>query len=259
MAITEELARRQLFGNNENIRYQFPESYYKTQEVGAKIKQFIMDQAKSESHKKVIDTIMNFMIPDPYNPISYVVPTLYAGPKALGFPQATGKFSNLADKMARFEINDKTMKFKLEKLPKSTYTYSLDDLIDHPTLFDNYPELLQVSVTLNDPGIGRGGAKFATSKLGTNYINLGRTGKKNIRSTLIHEIQHYIQNKEGFAEGAKFEKYPVAKSYDYYRSAGEIEARDVEARLGLTAKERETNFPYISQGVNLLNWLVNKK
>jgi ribosomal protein S17 len=60
-------------------------------------------------------------------------------------------------------------------------------------------------------------------------------------NTLQHEIQHYIQSKENFARGGD-----VQAGYDRYKKlAGEVEARAVEARSGLTPEQMKEYAPFL--------------
>ena len=52
------------------------------------------------------------------------------------------------------------------------------------------------------------------------------------REALLHEVQHAIQDIEGFAMGGN------TKGEDYNRLAGEVEARNVEKRANMTTQER---------------------
>jgi len=58
--------------------------------------------------------------------------------------------------------------------------------------------------------------------------------KKNI---FLHELQHGIQEKEGFAQGGS------AKNLDYKNLAGEAEARAVEKRANYTPEQRMKIYP----------------
>lgn len=102
--------------------------------------------------------------------------------------------------------------------------------------------------------------KFFDSDIGKEYYELmwgkGSTEKafgKSARSVLVHEIQHAIQNIEGFAKGGNLiigER--ISKQRDsltdwqrnlspgeaYFNIAGEVEARNVQKRLGMSIEER---------------------
>ena len=76
----------------------------------------------------------------------------------------------------------------------------LDMVIDHPALFAAYPALRQVMVKV-DPKAGIGGS-LGEMEDGTFVITVG-SGQK--QSTMLHEIQHAIQQYEGFASGGSLD------------------------------------------------------
>jgi hypothetical protein len=94
----------------------------------------------------------------------------------------------------RFEIDDS--KFGFAKTPKDYETYDLGDLVSHPDLFEQYPQLKKVQVNI-DPSHPSGGS-FSNGEI---YIRADKSLPK-LKETLIHEIQHAIQDMEGFAKGA---------------------------------------------------------
>lgn len=59
----------------------------------------------------------------------------------------------------------------------------------------------------------------------------------NDRSTLMHEIQHWVQSKEGFATGG------AGGDANYAKLHGEAEARNVQTRLGLDDAARASKDP----------------
>lgn len=169
----------------------------------------------------------------------------YVGQRAIGFKKAPGRFSNLFDRMQRAEISDAEMRL-MKTTSSNTY---LSNLIEHPVLFNKYPELKDIVVHFNEGS----GASLVTTKGGIKYIRLGKNiSEDDLPYTLIHEIQHWIQEKEGFAEGKNIRKSgPEA----YTKSAGEIEARDVEARMALGSEKRLHTLPYTSEDFGLKEWI----
>jgi len=153
----------------------------------------------------------------------------------------------------RFEIDDSAMKLNESSFKHRPESYDankmkldeqwtawdkkLSEVVDHPELFKQYPELRDVSVQMvvspkMYPELQGGG--FIG---GENKILVNSNSFESLKGTLIHEIQHWVQQKEGFARGGSVESfgtlYPEqsAKAYDkYYRLAGEIEARDAAGR-----------------------------
>ena len=129
----------------------------------------------------------------------------------------------------------------------------LADVIDAPGLFEAYPQLKDVRIDtdaiMNDmPSNGEYNAK-------TNTITIHADELKYMNSILNHEIQHAIQHIEGFARGGspRLIRGEVKKNDDYnsYKSlAGEVEARNVESRMGMTDEERRNSLAEETEDVN---------
>ena len=191
---------------------------------------------------------------------------LYGGKLATGFPtNYKGTFSSMADKKVRFEIDDSGALIK-----DGIKTNTVGDLLDHPQLFKQYPGLKNIKVRfMQDSGATKGlyNPQTNTIELPANNID---------KSTLLHEIQHAIQQREGFARGGSPEQFtretvkqlqnmgepPTQGSINllsnekYKRLSGEIEARDVQSRMNLTPEQRATTLPYKSQGIPLKDQIV---
>lgn len=225
-------------------------------------------------------------------------------PKAI--KAATG-WERGADGKWRYEMPDVVLRDPKEWVNKKTLT--LSDIVEKPNdLFKEYPELFDAYPELKDMKILKGRAKSG----GVFYnnaitLNLGdireaikydldthyKLANNSLKKTLVHEIQHYIQEKEGFAQGGNSEmivdknaldaiaklraekdavakefyamspaeqqkrKYEINNRYNdltkqierlekssrigydgYKRIAGEVEARNVSARLYMTPEER---------------------
>lgn len=145
------------------------------------------------------------------------------------------------DTMLRYEIPDTEA---ILKVPDKAGFRRLSDLLDHPELFKAYPFLkdIVVNATLLPVKLGDvyGGANPALSKMIVNG-----TDPEQIRSTLLHEVQHFVQNREGFSGGGSYKKirgmFPdltEGEAYEVYRRlAGEVEARIVAERSKLSPEE----------------------
>ncbi len=86
-------------------------------------------------------------------------------------------------------------------------TTTLDKLVDAPDLFKAYPQLRKMTVEFGKLPKGTGGYL----SLGTMTMRLGLDAgvfANSTRSTLIHEIQHAVQEIEGFAPGADPKRMP---------------------------------------------------
>ena len=165
----------------------------------------------------------------------------------------------------------------------------LSDVIDAPELFKAYPQLKDVRIEtdaiMNDmPSNGEYNSK-------TNTITIHADELKYMNSILNHEIQHAIQDIEGFAKGGSprlvrgevkkrfdevtkqikqlraegkedeakalieknrglYNAYQKNDDYNSYKSlAGEVEARNVSARLNMTPEERRKSLAESTEDV----------
>ena len=130
----------------------------------------------------------------------------------------------------------------------------LKDYIDNDELFAAYPKFRDIDVRFEpmDDNVG-GYSDHANNAIVLDDALWTQRGK--FASALIHEIQHFIQEEEGFAEGSNLEQatrqaLAAAKEQGrdfvtrqealgvYARSAGEVEARNVEKRNVMSFDER---------------------
>ncbi len=88
-----------------------------------------------------------------------------------------------------------------KKYEDTTLVTKLEDVVEAPELFAAYPQLKGLTVEFGH--LPKGTVGYYAS--GSNTIRLSRDAnilKNSTRSTLAHEIQHAIQEIEGFAKGA---------------------------------------------------------
>lgn len=109
----------------------------------------------------------------------------------------TGWFKGVDDRW-RFEISDDeaTIGLQLDSVP-SGMTVELSEVLDHSKLFAAYPDLADLKVTL-DPDLEFLGSYHPSND--TISLQTGRS-EENTLSTLLHEVQHAIQERENFARG----------------------------------------------------------
>lgn len=138
--------------------------------------------------------------------------------KAKAIKAATG-WERGADGKWRYEMPDVVLRDPKEWVNKKALT--LSDIVEKPNdLFKEYPELFDAYPELKDMKILKGRAKSG----GVFYnnaitLNLGdireaikydldthyKLANNSLKKTLVHEIQHYIQEQEGFAQGGNSE------------------------------------------------------
>jgi hypothetical protein len=118
---------------------------------------------------------------------------------------------------------------------------TLGKLLDHPELYQAYPDLADLRVyPRNDRGKG---AHYSSAK---DEIRVDLDiADKDFLSTLLHEVQHAVQEREDFAKGSNLvtafqellrqgfpEDIAAQGAYHRYQAhAGEIEAAEVQRRL----------------------------
>ena len=127
-----------------------------------------------------------------------------------------------ADRLAELkslanEVNDKNI-YKLLQRDGHVYNFRLDQILQHDKLFEAYPEFRDVYVRfiVGDKNSG-GYTETSSNSIGENWkasdttinINIASTRYKypQLRKVLMHEIQHMIQTKEGFARGGSQSEY----------------------------------------------------
>jgi hypothetical protein len=165
--------------------------------------------------------------------------------------------------MMRYEIPDypATLKTDAEAAINTGKSFAgpLKDFVDHPEFFKAYPDLANTTV-LFDPSRTSHHGYFAP---GSDLIKLYGNEPSQVQSVLLHEMQHAVQNKEGFTPGWSTEDAANLRGglaqqaeqagmapgkikdflvnfdpYDAYRrAAGEVEARAVQRRANLTPEQ----------------------
>jgi hypothetical protein len=158
----------------------------------------------------------------------------------------------------RQEIDDSVMKVKDPQFKTASWgaQYTrLNELIDHPELFKAYPDLKDAFIVIDD-SFKDGRASYQRFR-DADIISIGADKKGNADTqSLLHEIQHAIQNKEGWQGGGSPDEFKgrsiilpngevktVDNFMEYQTLAGEWEARITQNRDKLTPEERKNVFP----------------
>lgn len=162
--------------------------------------------------------------------------------------QKTGWFRG-ADGKWRWEIDDSGMKLRTDAADISNYT-TLGELVDAPALFATYPDMKDMSVTFHNLERGQLGGYHRTF----DSIELSRELKQKpeaLLNSLIHEVQHAIQRREGFTPGAnlKYWNRKLEEGYD----GRDAETRREGARLREQYKQMKANDPEFMRSMEELN------
>lgn len=114
----------------------------------------------------------------------------------------------------------------------------LEDVLNFDELYEAYPSLRKMYILAykNRKDSARGYYDSEERSIAINLAHIGPIGTQ--LSTLLHEVQHAIQDIEGFARGSSLDE---SGSLDgYARSAGEIESRNVQRRILWDGERRES-------------------
>ena len=136
-----------------------------------------------------------------------------------------------------------------EKMIEYRKGVKLSDVINHPKLFEAYPQLKNVDVYYEISSVNRG---VYSSNGNVIMLNPMHTIDEQ-KEAIIHEIQHAIQGIENFANGSNLEYWKNLGYSDeeamamYYNTAGEREARDASARRDYNAEQRKNIRPDIDR------------
>lgn len=197
-----------------------------------------MDKLK-ETPQNALNSMADYEKVNPLGSALGFMGNVVAGQTARGFKQAEtlGRvFGGAVDALPRFELADNLA--KVHELPKFLQEKNLDDVLDHPELFNNYPDMRNVKVQKMMPTMenyGKGGG-FHVDENGNTVLRVnGNQSPDAIKSSLLHEVQHEIQRREGFSQGTKGE------AADYMQNAGEREARTVQDRIPMTDADRQAS------------------
>jgi len=133
----------------------------------------------------------------------------------------TGWFKG-ADGKWRFEIPD----YQSRLVDDYGSPDRVMDTLGHPKLYEAYPDLKEIGTRRSEPS----GNAYYQSQYGNETIGLPADSSKMDRDLLLHELQHAVQNREGFARGSsRQEMTPLAqeqmsKVYEAFENRPDIRA-----------------------------------
>ena len=139
------------------------------------------------------------------------------------------EYKNLWGKMQDMTITDGEWK-RLQELTKVVKPKNaadggkLSEYLKAPGLYEQYPQLKDITLRFEEMEEGlRGYYNHEKNEIVLNKNFLGEYASDKAKSTLLHEVQHWIQNYEGFASGASTEYWQ-----NMLASGNEIVTRDMQ-------------------------------
>jgi len=151
---------------------------------------------------------------------NFLIPNNISKENAKKIKLATG-WERGGDGKWRYEISEKE---QIRYIPAAKngrnsnvnlFTDSLEEVIDYPELFKAYPEFRNIEVQIIS-GLNVGGAWIRTSRglegdaNGVIKVNANNSNIQRL-NVIIHEIQHAIQEIEGFAKGGNLKNLEESK------------------------------------------------
>lgn len=120
-------------------------------------------------------------------------------------------------------------------------TLPLGGVMGHRDLYAAYPQIENMPVRFSEPSSSAFGSYSGASRSMTLRPDIA---SQPTPSRILHEGQHAVQHIEGFARGGNLAGGGVG---DYLRTAGEVEARNVQARMAMTPEQRRRTPPWRTQ------------
>lgn len=119
---------------------------------------------------------------------------------------------------------------------KKNKNYKLKEVLNDDVLYKLYPELNDINVYVRNIDIPGGKTDSNDIYINNNLLN----NKTQLKRTLLHEVQHVIQQFEGFEQGKSVSRDGIEA---YVNSLGEIEAIEVERRMKLDNDDLDMIIP----------------
>lgn len=165
----------------------------------------------------------------------------------------------------------------------------LESVYDHPELYRAYPEARNIRVALEPEEEMESAGRRAYFNTDDNYIGISQgLTEEERRSSLLHELQHWVQHKEGFPldhpsyfdpmfkedylnimkEEARRavspsvldedELHQMAEQAFYLKQASEVEARNTQERMGMSAAERRRSLAVNTEDVQRQDQIISR-
>lgn len=133
-------------------------------------------------------------------------------------------------------------------LPSNERGLSLDKVLDHPELFLQYPQLRNIEV-VDTPVFASGIMGAYNSETNRLFINAKLSDDKAI-STILHEVQHAIQDIEGFVSGGSMDDF-LPKGFNNVAPKIKKRVEDLFASVALTRTAILDTFNAVKEGKRL--------
>jgi len=154
-------------------------------------------------------------------------------------------------------INQKGMPFQavIEQVAGEKGYFKLNELIEAPALFKAYPSLMDIRVGVHP--VNEAGAGYSHDN--QSILVGSQVPASKLKSHLLHELQHAVQRREGFARGGSMSSVEPArgvpraeqlyrKANSKVRTAMEIKDRDQRSKVNAEAVKLKREADYVARG-----------
>ena len=198
-------------------------------------------------------------------PLSEAVSRVESGQSAELVRRETGWFQG-HDGQWRFELDDHGASLKNLRLDggRGLRATSLSEILDHPVLFTAYPELrhLDVQITIAPEKAAEGRYQRRTPG-DEKYFGLSPEvhaqgpDEATALSILLHEVQHVIQDIEGFAPGGNPQQFATTGVLPFDVLNASLAVQSFAAKTGVTVHEVQANPPRHLRDISYRAWQLS--
>jgi hypothetical protein len=122
------------------------------------------------------------------------------------------------------------------------------DLMRHDQMAAAYPSIMSADVRLLPRS-----TEFDGQYLNGTFSINRELPRGEVGPTMLHEMQHGIQDREGFSKPGKYQRLT---DDEYRRAASEVESRTVEKRMDMTPEQRRARAPWLDYDVPEIDQIV---
>lgn len=201
----------------------------------------------------------------PLRPLSEAVSRVESGQPAELVRRETGWFQG-HDGQWRFELDDHGASLKNLRLDggRGLRATSLSEILDHPALFAAYPELRHLDVQIIiAPEKAAEGRYQRRSPGDEKYFGLSPEvyaqgpDEATALSILLHEVQHVIQDIEGFAPGGNPQQFTTTSVLPFEVLNASLAVQSFAAKTGVTVHEVQANPPRHLRDISYRAWQLS--
>ena len=141
--------------------------------------------------------------------------------------------------MPKSEINNLDFSDPDITLPASRAAVPLGYILKHNTLYSQYPDLAGYPIVVDSDLAGKATQGYQNSR---GFIAVSPDvldDPEKLKSLLLHEIMHSIQDEEGFGQGTSMKNSDVRKFYDFQTNLPEAKAEWADYNKALNVYEKD--------------------